>query len=270
MRKIISILVILLIFSVAGIAQTDTSFSLLKKISGEITGFTADHLDNIYLHYSSGQLKKLDAKGDSIAVFNNIRRYGMLSYMDVSNPLRVLLYYKDFSIVVVLDRLLSVRTSIDLRKNEIFQVQAIGLSYDNNIWLYDEVESKLKKIDENGKLLYASTDFRQLFDEAYTFTSIFDQDGLLYLYDKNKGVLIFDYFGSFKSKIPLTGLNNFRVAGKNIYGTKNDSLIRYQPAGFMSQEIKLPAAFSQAVAIHFTTTRAYALKKDEWEVYQLR
>jgi hypothetical protein len=256
--------------SVSCIAQNDTSFTLLKKINGDINAFTADLLDNIYLHYSSGQLKKLDANGDSVAVFNNIRRYGKLSYMDVSNPLRVLLYYKDFSIVVILDRLLSVRTSIDLRKQDIFQVQAIGLSYDNNIWLYDEMESKLKKIDENGNLLYTSTDFRQLFDESYSFTSIFDQDGLLYLYDKNKGVLIFDYYGSFKSKIPLTGLNNFKVAGKYIFGIKNDSLIRYQPAVFMSQAIKLPLAFQQAITIHFTSTRAYALKKDELEVYQLR
>jgi hypothetical protein len=32
-------------------------------------------------------------------------------------------------------------------------VEAVCLSYDNKIWLYDEFEHKLKKIDEDGKLL---------------------------------------------------------------------------------------------------------------------
>jgi hypothetical protein len=95
--------------------------------------------------------------------------------------------------------LLANRSTIDLRKQDIFQVEAVCLSYDNKIWLYDEFEHKLKKIDEDGKLLFATTDFRQLFDEAFSFTSICDQDGYLYLYDKNKGVYVFDYYGTLKN-----------------------------------------------------------------------
>ena len=68
-----------------------------------------------------------------------------------------------FATVVVLDRLLNVRNIIDLRKQNILQARAIGQSYDNKIWLYDEVENKLKKIDEDGKLLLETPDFRQLF-----------------------------------------------------------------------------------------------------------
>lgn len=251
-------------------AQGDTAFSFLKKISGDITAFTVDNLDNVYLINSGDQLKKLDANGDSVAVFNNVRKTGKVSCIDVSNPLRVLLYYKDFSTVVVLDRLLNVRNSIDLRQQDIFQVQVIGLSYDNKIWLYDEFEHRLKKIDEDGKLLFATADFRQLFGEPYSFSSISDQDGLLYLYDKSKGVLVFDYYGTLKNRIPLTGWENFKVSGKYIFGTRNDSLLRYQPAVFLSEEIKLPPPFRQALSIRFTSSRAYALKKNELEIYRLR
>ena len=190
--------------------------------------------------------------------------------MDVSNPLRVLLYYKDFSTVVVLDRLLSIRTTIDFRKQDIFQVQAVCLSYDNQIWLYDEFEHKLKKIDENGKLLFATTDFRQLFGEAFSFTSSSDQDGFLYLYDKNKGVYVFDYYGALKNIFSLTGYDNFRAVGKFINGTRNDSLMRYYPANLLLQEVRLPEAFRKAQSILFTATKAYALKNGELDIYQLR
>jgi hypothetical protein len=232
--------------------------------------FAADNFDNIYLLNSSDQIKKIDGNGDSVAVFNNVRRYGKVAQIDVSNPLRVLLYYKDFSTVVILDRLLSIRTTIDFRKQDIFQVQAVCLSYDNQIWLYDEFEHKLKKIDENGKLLFATTDFRQLFGEAFSFTSISDQDGFLYLYDKNKGVYVFDYYGALKNIFSLTGYNNFRVVGKFITGTRNDSLMRYYPANLLLQEVRLPEAFRKAQSILFTATKAYALKKGELDIYQLR
>ena len=146
MQKQLTIFFLLNHFYFTGIAQTDTSFKPLKKIKGDIVAFAADNFDNIYLLNSYDQLKKINEKGDSVAVFNNIRKYGKVAQIDVSNPLRVLLYYKDFSTIVILDRLLSIRGTIDLRKQDIFQVQAICLSYDNKIWLYDEFDHKLKKI----------------------------------------------------------------------------------------------------------------------------
>src|SRR5688572_31017698 len=182
MQKRATILLFLFSFYFVSNAQSDSLFVPYKKIKGDIAAFTADNFDNIYLLNSSDQLKKIAANGDSVGVFNNVRRYGKVAQIDVSNPMRVLLFYKDFATVVVLDRLLSNRSTIDLRKQDIFQVEAVCLSYDNNIWLYDEFEHKLKKIDENGKLLFATSDFRQLFGEAFSFTSIFDQDGFLYLY----------------------------------------------------------------------------------------
>lgn len=267
MIKKITIFVSCMICVLLSKAQVDTSFSLIKKIKGEIASFAVDHLDNLYLLSSNNQLKKLDAKGDSVAVFNNVRNYGKVSLIDVSNPLRVLLYYKDFSTVVVLDRLLNIRSTIDLRQQNIFQVQAVGLSYDNKLWVYDEFEHKLKKIDEDGKLLFETTDFRQLFNEAFSFTSIFDHEGFLYLYDVKKGAFVFDYYGALKKRVHVTGLQNFKAAGKFLLGIRNDSLVRYQPDIFQSRELELPQTFRQALSISFTSGRVYALKSDGLEIY---
>lgn len=101
-------------------AQADSSFSFVKIIKGNFTGFTVDNLDNIYLLTSTNQLKKVNSKGDSVAVFNDIKRYGSVSQVDVTNPLKILLYYKNFSTIVVLDRFLNPRNTINLRKQNIF------------------------------------------------------------------------------------------------------------------------------------------------------
>src|ERR1043166_2375273 len=93
-----------------------------------------------------------------------------------ANAQQAIQYYRDFATIVILDRLLSIRSIIDLRKQHIFSVKAIAQSYDNKIWLYDEQDNKLKKIDEDGKLLFETPDFRQLFGEALMPQKIFDQD----------------------------------------------------------------------------------------------
>src|SRR6195952_6065490 len=84
-----------LVFSAS--AQKDTVFVLNKTIPGDFSYFTVDNLENIYLvNNNSNQLKKLDGNGDSAGVFNNIRKYGKLFSIDATNPLKLLLFYKNF------------------------------------------------------------------------------------------------------------------------------------------------------------------------------
>jgi hypothetical protein len=263
--------IILFIFCCTNtIAQTDSSFQFVKTIKGDIISFSADALDNLYLLSSTNQLKKLNANGDSVAVFNDVKKFGQASLIDVSNPLKVLLYYKDFATIVVLDRLLNARNTIDLRKHNIYQVGAIGQSYDNKIWVYDEVENKLKKIDEEGKLLLETPDFRQLFDKAPTPQKIFDQDQYVYLYDSTQAVFVFDYYGALKNNILITNWQNFKVAGKYIFGSKDGKLFRYGIQNFRMDEWKMPEALVTAQAFNFTSSRLYALKKDLLEIYSIR
>ncbi|MBI1343943.1 MAG: hypothetical protein GC171_13500 [Terrimonas sp.] len=251
-------------------AQQDSSFVFLKSVKGDIVDFAVDNMDNLYLFNSTDQLKKISAGGDSVAVFNDVRKFGKVSYADVSNPLRVLLYFRNFSTIVILDRLLNIRSTIDLRKQNIFQVQAIGLSYDNNIWLYDELDNKLKKIDETGKLLLETPDFRQLFDDVPSPQRIYDEDGLVYLYDKQKAIYVFDYYGSLRNKILITGWDNFKVVGRSVLGTTGNSMNRYRIDLFRIYDEQMPDAVRGFKKVEFTPTKFYALKENEIEVYRFQ
>ena len=251
-------------------AQNDSSFKLIKIISGDIVDFTVDNLDNIYLLNSRNQIKKLNANGDSVAVFNDVKNFGKATLIDVSNPLKVLLYYKDFATVVMLDRFLNIRNTIDLRKQNILQVKAIGQSYDNKIWVYDELESKLKKIGEDGKLLLETPDFRLLLGQAPSPLKIFDEDKYVYLYDSLQGVFVFDYYGALKNNIMISRWQNFKVAGKYIFGSRADTLYRYEINSFLYDEWKMPEQLYRSRLFNFSSTRLYALKKDSIEIYTIK
>jgi len=269
MNKLTGIL-LLFFFSPRIAAQTDSAFLFVKTVKGDIVSFTVDNLDNIYLLSSSNQVKKLNSNGDSVAIFNDVKKFGQASLIDVSNPLKVLLYYRDFATIVVLDRFLNVRNTIDLRKQNILQARAIGQSYDNKIWLYDEVENKLKKIDEDGKLLMETPDFRQLFGQAPIPHKIFDEDKYVYLYDSARAVFVFDYYGAFKTKIPISGWKNFKVTGKYIFGSKDNQLFRYNIKTLRTEEWKMPEQLYMAQSFNFSSSRLYALRKDSIEIYSFR
>jgi hypothetical protein len=272
MNKIKTILFSLLCFcaSVATHAQSDSAFGFLKTIKGSYTDFNVDNLDNIYLITASNQLKKIRSNGDSVGVFNDVKRYGTVSYIDVTNPLKILLYYKNFATVVVLDRFLNMRNNINFRKQNIFSVQTIALSYDNNIWLFDEQDNKLKKIDEDGKLLQESTDFRMLFDTVPLPLQLTDKDNFIYLYDPEKGFYIFDYYGSFKNRLPFLHWNNIAVSDKNMYGFGNNKLYSYQLNSLTLKEYPLPAFLKNYLAIKVINGKIYLLKEDGIYIYEVR
>jgi hypothetical protein len=267
MNKRYKISVLFFLLAIGVHSQTDTLFQSVKMIRGDIVAFTVDNLDNIYLISSTNQVKKLNANGDSVAVFNDVKKFGQATTIDVSNPLKVLLYYRDFATIVVLDHFLTVRNTIDLRKQHILQVGSIGQSYDNKIWVYDEVENKLKKIDDDGTLLSETTDFRQLFDPAPLPQKIFDEDQFVYLYDSSLAVYAFDYYGALKNKILISHWDNFKVAGRYIYGSGGNTLYRYNIKTFRTEEWRLPEEILHAKAFNFTSSRLYALRKDRIDIF---
>ncbi|HEX8356667.1 MAG TPA: hypothetical protein VF610_04615, partial [Segetibacter sp.] len=241
MKKIFSIF-IAFFFALPAFNQQDSvlKVSLIKRLGSGIKDFTTDNLGNIYLLTATNQIKKLNEKGDSVAVYNDVRRYGKIGSIDATNPLKVLVYYKDFSTIAVLDRLLNVRNILELRRQNIFQVTSITSSYDNNIWLYDELESKLKKMDDNGNILLESVDFRQVFDSVPSPVVMYDRDGQLYLYDPAKGLLVFDYYGGKKNNFQMLHLQDLQVIDKNTITARDGShIILYKPATLQSFSFKV-------------------------------
>jgi hypothetical protein len=264
MRYLKYILLLFVFKSLSASAQKDSilKISRLTSIPVIAVDFTTDNLGNIYILNSSNQIKKLDHKGDSIAVYNDVRRYGKINSIDATNPLKVLVYYKEFGTILILDRLLNVRNTIDLRQQNIFQARSITSSYDNNIWLFDELENKLKKIDDNGRTLLETPDFRQIFDDAISPSIMYDRDGLVYLYDSAKALMTFDYYGARKNNFRIKSVQDFQVMDKNtILGRNNTHIILYKPATLQVYTFKLPVPIQEFKKISFNNNRMYVLTK---------
>lgn len=268
MKYFLSILFVLLACVTFGQSK-DSAFKFLKLYEGDISNAALDNLGDLYLVSSTGQVKKFGPNGDSLAVFNGIRNYGKLYNIDVSNPLRLLLFYKDFSTVVILDRLLANRATLDLKKYSILQPSAIGLSYDNNIWVYDQYDNKLKKIDEQGNKLMETPDFRSIFNQAISPQRIINDDGYVYLADSAQGIFVFDNYGSFKRNINLTGWNSIEVKNGGIIRSTTKEVILYNPTSFRDFTQTLPSSFKPYIHSFTSNNKFITFTDNELRIYQL-
>jgi hypothetical protein len=246
----------------AAVAQDFLQPKLIKKIDGSFSYYKRDESGNVFAITTVGQLKKYNANLDSMGVFNDIRSFGSVDYVTSNNSLRTLLFSKQFRSILILDRLMQVVNKINLNKLQVFQVQAVTQSYDNNIWVFDEQESKLKKISESGKLIFESADLRLALSDVIQPVSIFDQNGFVYLYDALKGLFIFDYYGALKNKIALIGWTNVQFVGNVFLGTKGNNLLIYTPGSLNTKEMKIPEELVHAKSLQYSSQGCMALFED--------
>jgi len=243
-------------------AQTDSLPQMSRFIAGTFADFQVDNLGNIFVLTPDNQLKKYSATGDSLGVFNDVRRFGKIAYIDVSNPLKILLFYQEFGTIVMLDRFLNNINSIDLRQLGFYQVTCIGLAYDNNIWVYDALAGKLNKIASDGTLINQTNDIRQFTDSVPDPVLLTDQGGLVYLFDPQKGAFVFDHYGGFQKLITLRGWRHFSVINKALLGWNGHEFLKYEDKVFAEEKKQIPAYYLPALKILIMPDFNYVLKTD--------
>ncbi len=269
MKKIIFTIFIATISCIAYANDSTINLTLIKNYKGNYKNFETDNFGNYYLVTNTNQIIKLNNTFDSVASFSNIKSLGNISSIDVSNPLKILVFYKGFSTIVVLDRFLSVINTINLQKLNMFDVSVVTSSYDNNIWLFDEIENKIKKIDNDGKVIAETVDFRLLFDYDKSFTSQFvkDFEGKLYIYSKQNGLFVFDYYGSFIRRHSVTSLSNAQLIGYKLIGFNKSVVEILDIQNRKSINCKLNIDSSQYSKFIFSKTQVFALGKDGLSVF---
>lgn len=241
---------------------------LIKKINGVFSGFDVDNQDNLYLVNSLEQIIKLNGNFDSVGIYNDEKHYGGLTSIDVTNPSKILACYNDFRAVVVLGSHLETKTALDLSRQGILQAKVIVPGYDNNYWLYDEWDRKIKKININGKILLESADFSTLFKQSYSPSFLADHKGSLYLYDISNGWLVFDYYGALKSKYELRGWTDPQVVGQYLTGRDQSYFYLYNPERLTSIRVKLNISLNSIIRIINRLNQWYILRDNCLEIYQ--
>lgn len=251
-------------------AQDSTlQLKLIKHLSGKYTNFTTDNLGNILVVNQDNELIAFNNKYDSVASYKNISA-GNLSLIDVSNPLQMLAYYNESNTIILLDRQLNQINSISLTQINILKVNAVTRSYDNNYWLFDEWDNKLKKIDDKGNVLSESTDFRLMFKEAYLPERIIDDNGSLYLYNAGSGWLVFDYYLGLKKQYPYLKWKDVWIEDSFLKGMEKNKIVMAYPRELVYQHLNLSLHFNNVLKTICNHNNFFSLDKDGLNIYSIQ
>lgn len=262
---------LLLLFFVAFFYSNATDstirYTLVKTINGLFKDFTIDPLGNIFVVNKNNQVKKYNVQFDSIAQFNDIKRYGNISLIDASNPLKILLYFNHYNTILITDRFLNVRNTIDCRKQNILKATVIATSFDNNVWIFDELDATLKKINDEGKIIFKTADCRLLFEDFCNPQKIIDANGSIYLYCDKNGWIVLDYYGTLQHQYKLINWEDVQVINKILIGRVANKLVLSKPNELFEKSLTTNIELKNCIKLIQQKDKIFVLTKQGMEVY---
>lgn len=201
-------------------------YELVFKVDGPISYFTTDRLGNVYV-VNNRQITKYMSNGRKISVYNK-NVYGPITFVDASNPYRILVFYGDFVRLTLLDNMLSEKSEpFDLNTYGFDQVTLVAKSYNNGIWLFDPVSQQLVRMDEQLKETLSTTRVNQFLEHTIDPQFMVEANGKLYMSDPQYGILVFDIYGNYIKTIPIKGLSEFQVVDSKIVYYDDNALHSY-------------------------------------------
>jgi hypothetical protein len=221
-----------------------------------------DKLGNIYLVSDENELIKYNANGEQVHSYSN-NILGSLSIIDVTNPLKLILFYPDYQLVISLDKNLAEIGRYDLQAFGYNEIQTVGLSNDNHIWLYDPESFSLRKINEQGELVLESFSLVSENLAHLRPTSIKERQNKVYINDPELGILSFDNYGQFVKHIPVLGVLDFQIESGGLIYFDGKAMFRYDPFLFESHRVNLGEEWiSDAKSVFLRKEHMYILLKN--------
>ena len=180
-----------------------------------------------------------DLQGNELFTFED--KTHEITAIDASNPMRILAHSNTFNTLAFLDQTLTpINDKIQLDLLNIPFTKAFGASRDNNFWIFDEQEQTLNKIDQNGKIKSVSQKMYLLTDETFNPDLLIERNNLVYLHDKNKGVLCFDFMGTYKFWYKNIQGDKIEIVNQQIIYLQNKQLFSLDTQLMETKKINLP------------------------------
>lgn len=211
------------IFMFLAFRQEEPRRLLLKA---KFESCVVDNIGNIYT-LNEAEIVKYLPNGKYFARYSNLR-LGDITWMDATNPLKLLLYYKDFQQLVFLDNQLSVNSDqVSLENLGYEQTELVCAGANNGFWIYDKKNNELIRFNENSQKVSSTGNLKQILRVDLDPDFMLEYNSFLYLNSPGHGIFVFDFYGAFSKLIPLKNLQRFRVDEDLIYYRQDTSYCSY-------------------------------------------
>lgn len=128
---------------------------------------------------------------------------GKIDQVDIFNPLKINVFYKDFNTVTVLDNRLNEIYKIDFNDIRPYRdIRFCATGHDNTIWLFNQNSQQLEIFDYKQGITRGKT--LPIEDDILAIESNFNSCWLM----TKDTIYVYNYFGSMIGKIPNEGFTD--------------------------------------------------------------
>ncbi len=196
------------------------------KLNGIPELFSTDKMGNIYV-CKGNLLTKISSEGKIIGQYSSYD-VGPLFSIDTSDPLQVLLFYKDFNQLIFLDnKLNSIGNPIYLDQLEFSSVSAVCKSKEFAVWIYDEYNRKLVHYGFSPRRVLQTINLDKYGNDIELIDFIQESGNEIYLKGKDKAIWVFNLFGGKLNKIEIAFKDDFQLRNKKLFYSKNQKIFWY-------------------------------------------
>jgi hypothetical protein len=243
------------------------AYRLLFTIDAQAKNFTTDKLQNIYLLTPDNEVVKYTPQGQEQFRYPN-KTLGNASCLDATNPFHLLLFFPDYQNVLTLDRTLNPTGQFNLLQFGLFQVNAVGMASDGRLWVFDEVDFRLKKFESDGTLVTEGNDLSLVLGKTIRPNFLVEKDQLVYLNDPKVGILVFDVFGQYQKTLPIQALTEFQVFEDQLIYFKEGKLYSFHLKALLESVIRLPEGARRDDKVKVQKDRLYLLGENSLRVFK--
>lgn len=242
-----------------------TSFSFIGTYETKANFIAIDNFSQFYTA-DDNRLFKFSSDGTYLYPYEEFN-YGKIGMVDVSNPMKILVFCPDFMTVITLDKYLAPLTTYNFFDLGYQNISAVAISSDGLLWFYDNTDFKLKKIDESGTIVKQSQPLNTVLNVLPNPDFMTEKDNVVYLNDPEIGIMVFDVFGNYIKTVPIKGLKKFQIFQDQVVYFENNKLNAYNMLTFDLKSIQLPDS-TDVINAAIQKNRMGILKKDRVDFYR--
>ena len=256
-------LVIFACFS--GILFSDYLFVSSVEVEGDL--HCSDPIGNVYV-VKDNNLIKFDASHRRNADYSNTY-LGQISSIDVSDPLRIMLYYKDHNQIVWLDNYLNeIRSPVSLDELGVDQAELVCSSSQGGFWLFNGLNEQIQYFDSRLQHVHESMSLNEWTGPGTKPGFMIEKSRQLYLNIPGTGVLIFDRFGNYSKTLGLDVPASFQVIDQKLFYYRDGQLYGYDIRNAENFTMELPVT-AEIIHAELQPDNLYLFTKKGYQVYKI-
>ena len=229
---------------------------------------TSDIAGNIYVSDEQGNLSKFSKDGQNLLSYSG-NTISPISSVDVSHTSKVFGFYKDNQAYLILDRFLSLIHEAALNTSLIGYVTETAYAADNKLWIFDQSDLSIKKMDLINDILVTSISVSLIISDAdWDIRQIEEYQNRIYIYNSNKEVYILDNFGNFIKKLPIRPDCNFGFNDENMVFIQGAGIFKSHLYSDALQQIGVIKNTNSILKVISTNNFIYLISKNKITAYR--